>query len=265
MATFNSIMNQFVYKSTVTNMLIDTVDQTHASMYNMRNFNRIMDRVNDGSIPSNSFNIFLCAEDDSSFAEFFWFFWESHIVFGNRSIWESSQIFSEMRRDDVVNLVTETRQNERNMMQNLLSTVYTEAQQDPPAPPRPAPPRQLPRSAPQVPNFILEEAPQDQPRPAPTRQLPRPAPQVPNFILEAAQQDPQAPRFVMEEIPVRPARNTWTSEEFSHDIHEDCCICLKSVKRSDTTRTTCGHVFCTVCLQEWISRSRTCPMCRQNV
>ncbi len=176
-------------------------------------------------------------------------------------------------------------------MQNLLSTVYTEAPpaqhdpQDQQDPPRPAPPRQLPRSAPQVPNFILEAAPpaptrpaphdpqdpQAPPRPAPqappapSRQLPRPAPQVPNFILEAAQQDPQAPRFVMEEIPVRPARNTWTSEEFSHDIHEDCCICLKSVKRSDTTRTTCGHVFCTVCLQEWISRSRTCPMCRQNV
>ena len=64
---------------------------------------------------------------------------------------------------------------------------------------------------------------------------------------------------------LHPAVNTWTHTDLEDNVHVDCGICLGTVEKQQTTRTTCGHVFCNVCLQEWISRSRTCPMCRQNV
>jgi hypothetical protein len=51
----------------------------------------------------------------------------------------------------------------------------------------------------------------------------------------------------------------------NYDVHDNCGICLKAVKESQTTCTPCEHIFCSLCLQEWLKIAHTCPMCRQNI
>lgn len=42
-----------------------------------------------------------------------------------------------------------------------------------------------------------------------------------------------------------------------------CPICLKLL--SHPSRTPCGHIFCTSCLQEWLPQKAQCPECRSPV
>lgn len=49
----------------------------------------------------------------------------------------------------------------------------------------------------------------------------------------------------------------------SPDHDTDCVICQSLIDAEETTcvRTICGHFYHEECLDEWFSRSRTCPMC----
>jgi hypothetical protein len=49
------------------------------------------------------------------------------------------------------------------------------------------------------------------------------------------------------------------------DPPDNCAICLSSLKDKPTRTTPCGHTFHEQCLQEWLSRSNTCPFCRARV
>ena len=54
-----------------------------------------------------------------------------------------------------------------------------------------------------------------------------------------------------------------SSSSFSAGVaHEQCPICNRTVVRP--VITTCGHVYCLSCLQQWMS-SGTCPTCRQEL
>jgi hypothetical protein len=77
---------------------------------------------------------------------------------------------------------------------------------------------------------------------------------------EARRRDEEARRLA-------PAANTWSPEEMSPDVFDDCSICMGKPCRTETTKTTCGHVFCTVCLEEWFkaSNKRSCPYCRGDL
>ena len=44
-----------------------------------------------------------------------------------------------------------------------------------------------------------------------------------------------------------------------------CPICLMNAGDMDSSKITCGHIYHTACINEWISRLRTCPMCRDPV
>ena len=44
---------------------------------------------------------------------------------------------------------------------------------------------------------------------------------------------------------------------------DDCPICLKKI--NDKMKTTCGHVFCAPCIQEWNKIKNVCPMCVQDL
>lgn len=42
-----------------------------------------------------------------------------------------------------------------------------------------------------------------------------------------------------------------------------CTLCLEIFK--DPSVTTCGHVFCWVCVRDWVREKPECPLCRQDV
>lgn len=42
-----------------------------------------------------------------------------------------------------------------------------------------------------------------------------------------------------------------------------CTLCLEPYK--DPSVTTCGHMFCWTCVQDWVREKPECPLCRQEV
>ena len=42
-----------------------------------------------------------------------------------------------------------------------------------------------------------------------------------------------------------------------------CTLCLEAFK--DPSVTTCGHVFCWTCVQDWVREKAECPLCRTSI
>jgi peroxin-10 len=42
-----------------------------------------------------------------------------------------------------------------------------------------------------------------------------------------------------------------------------CTLCLEPLR--DPSVTTCGHVFCWTCIQDWVREKAQCPLCRQAI
>ncbi len=46
----------------------------------------------------------------------------------------------------------------------------------------------------------------------------------------------------------------------------DCTICYEAINENDSTDTMpCNHTYHTLCINQWLSVSSTCPMCRQKI
>ena len=44
---------------------------------------------------------------------------------------------------------------------------------------------------------------------------------------------------------------------------EVCCVCMETMS-NDVRRTTCGHEFCSRCIETWFDQNTTCPVCKQD-
>jgi hypothetical protein len=53
-----------------------------------------------------------------------------------------------------------------------------------------------------------------------------------------------------------------TTQEIEH--HGDCPICYDR-PHHPVTLSECEHLFCEVCISEWLEKEKTCPVCRKEV
>lgn len=65
-----------------------------------------------------------------------------------------------------------------------------------------------------------------------------------------------APRYDLEQ---EPGAVSWIPD----GQQRKCTLCLEVFK--DPSVTTCGHVFCWVCVRDWVREKPECPLCRQEV
>ena len=55
-------------------------------------------------------------------------------------------------------------------------------------------------------------------------------------------------------------------KDFHTEIYTSCSICLEEFKLEESIRVTnCNHIFHHKCIEEWICKSPTCPLCRKNL
>ena len=50
-------------------------------------------------------------------------------------------------------------------------------------------------------------------------------------------------------------------------MYEECSICLGNLNSNKKmlVRTKCNHVYHMICLENWLSRKESCPMCRTDI
>ncbi|KAF9225663.1 RING/U-box, partial [Gyrodon lividus] len=48
---------------------------------------------------------------------------------------------------------------------------------------------------------------------------------------------------------------------------ENCAICMTQMRQGDKSilGATCKHAFHEKCLESWLARSQTCPLCRERL
>ena len=60
-------------------------------------------------------------------------------------------------------------------------------------------------------------------------------------------------------------QQSFVYEEAAND-NKDCAVCLEEFEiGTNVTKLKCGHLFCSECIEEWLSKSITCPCCRQSL
>jgi len=88
---------------------------------------------------------------------------------------------------------------------------------------------------------------------------------VPMELNGGSQQDsgpPPASEKVLRTIPMIEV----TKEDLTDDANKECCICLEENKIGSTVkRLPCGHLFHPCCIDSWISKHCTCPVCRYEL
>lgn len=63
----------------------------------------------------------------------------------------------------------------------------------------------------------------------------------------------------------RIANNDDENSNHSLSAESTCVICMESFDEEQTiNRPPCGHIFHSDCLNQWLERSRSCPICRRN-
>jgi hypothetical protein len=54
--------------------------------------------------------------------------------------------------------------------------------------------------------------------------------------------------------------------EFCHlHTHHECIICMSKIPNLELKKTECNHCFHNQCLDKWLERDNTCPLCRCKI
>lgn len=56
-------------------------------------------------------------------------------------------------------------------------------------------------------------------------------------------------------------------DESREAVHDDCSVCLQSFHDGDAVRNlnACGHVFHRACIDLWLLRCASCPLCKCEI
>jgi hypothetical protein len=57
----------------------------------------------------------------------------------------------------------------------------------------------------------------------------------------------------------------YVENQTNNSNEEDCAICYETLKDSDVIKLKCDHIFHKDCIEKWIEKSGTCPLCRYNI
>jgi len=81
-----------------------------------------------------------------------------------------------------------------------------------------------------------------------------------------------AKQSVINELPTRRFTKNFHEEKAEGDSKDEenemtsCCICLTAFKTTEEVRTLpCMHIFHTNCIDKWLLRNRTCPICKFDI
>lgn len=58
-------------------------------------------------------------------------------------------------------------------------------------------------------------------------------------------------------------RTHLASNSLNVDTGKQCPICFESIMSRDLTALPCAHSFHSACIEQWLERTRNCPLCRQ--
>ena len=59
---------------------------------------------------------------------------------------------------------------------------------------------------------------------------------------------------------------TITADDMADEANKECCICLEEhAIGNKATRLPCGHLFHKPCIDSWINKNCTCPVCRYEL
>lgn len=79
---------------------------------------------------------------------------------------------------------------------------------------------------------------------------------------EQAPKIPPASERVRDALP----RVVVTKEDLLDSTNSKCSVCLDDFQPgSRATRMLCGHLFCTMCIREWLREANSCPVCRYEL
>lgn len=53
---------------------------------------------------------------------------------------------------------------------------------------------------------------------------------------------------------------------FSESSNDDCPICIEPLNEAQKNRkiNVCGHIFCASCIETWLEKHKTCPVCKKD-
>ena len=57
----------------------------------------------------------------------------------------------------------------------------------------------------------------------------------------------------------------WITELITSN-EEECCICNENnVEKEKINTPCCKKIFCKICIEKWLSKNTTCPLCRESI